>query len=72
MLEPRARLAPVALLRRPVWVLLRRPVKVAREVLDAAARPAGEAPAEAMSASGIVDELLGRLGTSHPSVRRRG
>jgi bifunctional DNase/RNase len=53
-------------------VLLRRPVKVAREVLDAKGRPAAEEPAApTLSASGIVDELLARLGTTHPAAFRR-
>ncbi|TMC02918.1 MAG: sigma-70 family RNA polymerase sigma factor [Chloroflexi bacterium] len=55
-------------------VLLRRPVRVAREVLDAAPPASGEpvAPvAPALSATDIVDELLARLGPERPSVRRR-
>jgi RNA polymerase sigma factor (sigma-70 family) len=52
-------------------VLLRRPVRVAREVLDAVPPAPGEPVAEALSASDIVDELLARLGSERPSVRRR-
>jgi RNA polymerase sigma factor (sigma-70 family) len=52
-------------------VLLRRPVRVAREVLDAAPPASGEPVAAALSAGDIVDELLARLGSERPSVRRR-
>ena len=52
-------------------VLLRRPVKVAREVLEAV-RPAPEEPGgEALTASGIVDQLLARFDPGHGAVRRR-
>jgi RNA polymerase sigma factor (sigma-70 family) len=52
-------------------VLLQRPVKVAREVLEAL-RPAPDEPAaEALTASGIVDELLARFDPAHSVVRRR-
>jgi RNA polymerase sigma factor (sigma-70 family) len=53
-------------------VLLRRPVKVASAVLEASPPPPDEAPAQAQTASGIVDELLARLDPARPSVRRRG
>jgi RNA polymerase sigma factor (sigma-70 family) len=52
-------------------VLLQRPVKVAREVLEAAPPAPGEPIAEALTASGIVDELLARHGAVS-AVRRRG
>jgi bifunctional DNase/RNase len=55
-------------------VLMGRPVKVAREVLEAGQRAPDrafdEAMAHAVPASGIVDELLARHGASIP-VRRR-
>jgi RNA polymerase sigma-70 factor (ECF subfamily) len=51
-------------------VLLRRPVKVARAVLEAATRPPSEPDAGDLTASGIVDELLARHGAMSP-VRRR-
>jgi RNA polymerase sigma factor (sigma-70 family) len=54
-------------------VLLGRPVKVAREVLDAVGRTERAEPeAETLSASGIVDELLVRIGSEHRAIRRRG
>jgi len=51
-------------------VLLRRPVRVARAVLDAVPPAAGEPAAPELTASGIVDELLARHG-EHAPVRRR-
>lgn len=51
-------------------VLLRRPVKVAREVLDAVPPASDEAIADARPASGIVDDLLARAGGAG-AVRRR-
>lgn len=52
-------------------VLLRRPVKVAREVLEAVPPPSDTPAGEALTASGIVDAVLARLDPAHPSVRRR-
>jgi RNA polymerase sigma factor (sigma-70 family) len=51
-------------------VLLRRPVKVARGVLEVATRPPSEPEAGDLTASDIVDELLARHGALSP-VRRR-
>jgi RNA polymerase sigma-70 factor (ECF subfamily) len=51
-------------------VLLRRPVKVARAVLDAVPQAPPEPDAGGLTASGIVDELLARHGGLAP-VRRR-
>jgi RNA polymerase sigma factor (sigma-70 family) len=57
-------------------VLLRRPVRVATAVFEASQRPADpaadEAMAQARTASGIVDDLLARLGSASTPVRRRG
>lgn len=56
-------------------VLLERPVKVAREVLDAAQRalePGTEEPAgDVQTAGGIVDDLLARIDPAHRPIRRR-
>jgi RNA polymerase sigma factor (sigma-70 family) len=51
-------------------VLLGRPVKVARAVLEAVRPAASEPDASDLTASGIVDELLARHGAMTP-VRRR-
>jgi RNA polymerase sigma-70 factor (ECF subfamily) len=53
-------------------VLLRRPVKVARAVLDAVPQAPAEADEEGLTASGIVDELLARHGAQAPVRRRAG
>jgi RNA polymerase sigma-70 factor (ECF subfamily) len=57
-------------------VLLRRPVRVAAAVFEASQRPsdpaADEAMAQARTASGIVDDLLARLGSAPTPIRRRG
>jgi RNA polymerase sigma-70 factor (ECF subfamily) len=51
-------------------VLLRRPVRVAREVLEAVPPPEGEPAGEGLTASGIVDQLLARHGAFNAARRR--